>query len=256
VVKFRGHYGRSLQKRVVDVLARQRGWALISSRSYAKAARRLDATRLNRTDVAEVAAELDASAVIAGKVVGESVRRARLIVSVRDGETGEVIERIRIRLRRGKLGKRGARRLERSLASALVEAGPHAPAQRAARRTREREDASPPAPPTAALDRVEVSGRDPLSEFDDREAEAEASDEPMRAEPTRDPETRAAPPRQPPAQPNRAAEPKRRAAAPKPAVEPSRPARRPPPPAARKPIMVKTDADGQVIDDEMPDVLK
>lgn len=116
-----------VQSRIEKLTARR--FDVIDSDTYWDAARRLKAKKLTRRNIARVATELGALAVVHGKATGKK-RRQVVTIYVRDAESGKLLERYRLTVRNGKVAKKGKRQLERKLLARVK--GPPPPAEPAA----------------------------------------------------------------------------------------------------------------------------
>lgn len=116
-----------VQARIEKLTARR--FDVIDADTYWDAARRLKAKKLTRRNIARVATELGALAVVHGKATGKK-RRQVVTIYVRDAESGKLLERYRLTVRNGKVAKKGKRQLERKLLARVK--GPPPPAEPAA----------------------------------------------------------------------------------------------------------------------------
>jgi hypothetical protein len=263
VVGFEGKRAARWESKVMKLVAAQERWELVSPDAYASTARELDARKQSDVDIARVADALDAAAVISGRLVGRS-RRGKLELTVRDGETGKVIDRLSLRVRRGKLGKKGDRRLERQLVAALDEVRASAP-------TRWRTASTAPPAVVPAKSRVKASSG---TEIDHADGKAEGSPErrrgdvvdsarmPAKKTAEKSPERKTVEVKtvKPVAAKPVAARPvAARPVAARPVAKQTAPSKKPPVieelDEDTEPVEVKTDQTGQVIDDEMPTIL-
>jgi hypothetical protein len=112
-----------VQKRVEELTARR--FDVIDADSYWDAARRLKAKKLTRRNIARVASELGAVALVHGKASGKK-RRQVVTIYVRAGDSGKLLERYRLTVRNGVVAKKGKRRLERKLLARVKGAAPPA----------------------------------------------------------------------------------------------------------------------------------
>lgn len=117
----------AVQARIEELTARR--FDVIDADTYWDAARRLKAKKLSRRNIARVATELGALAVVHGKSSG-SKRRQVVTIYVRDAERGKLLERYRLTVKNGKVAKKGKRQLERKLLARVK--GPPPPAEPAA----------------------------------------------------------------------------------------------------------------------------
>ena len=156
VLEVRGAPDAHWQERVEE-LATARRIDVIPADRYWVMARRLRAEPLTARNVARVAATLGASAVVHGRLSGKK-RHQVVTIYVRDGHSGRVVEKYRVRLGRGRPAARSEAALERRLLASVAPAPPE-PALRAR-----------PAPPAAAASAAA--------------AEPPAREEPTRKEPT------------------------------------------------------------------------
>ena len=136
VLEVRGAPDPRWQERVEE-LATARRIDVIPADRYWVMARRLRAEPLTARNVARVAATLGASAVVHGRLSGKK-RHQVVTIYVRDGHSGRVVEKYRVRLGRGRPAARSEAALERRLLASVAPASPE-PALRAR-----------PAPPAAA----------------------------------------------------------------------------------------------------------
>ncbi|HKE20140.1 MAG TPA: hypothetical protein VKB80_34940 [Kofleriaceae bacterium] len=140
VLEVRGAQDARWQERVEE-LATARRIDVIPADRYWVMARRLRAEPLTARNVARVAASLGASAVVHGRLSGKK-RHQVVTIYVRDGHSGRVVEKHRVRLGRGRPAARSEAALERRLLASVAPTPPE-PALRA-------RPASPPAPAPAA----------------------------------------------------------------------------------------------------------
>lgn len=112
-----------VQARIEKLTARR--FDVIDADTYWDAARRLKAKKLTRRNIARVATELGALAVVHGKATGKK-RRQVVTIYVRDAESGKLLERYRLTVRNGKVAKKGKRQLERKLLARVKGAPPAA----------------------------------------------------------------------------------------------------------------------------------
>jgi hypothetical protein len=87
----------------IQALLRDR-YDVVSDRAYRKAARTLHARRVSEHTVSRVAAAIGADAVIVGQLDRTSRRRYRLYLQLREGASGEVRKVWKLRLRHPELG--------------------------------------------------------------------------------------------------------------------------------------------------------
>jgi hypothetical protein len=113
-----------VQARIEKLTARR--FDVIDADTYWDAARRLKAKKLTRRNIARVATELGALAVVHGKATGKK-RRQVVTIYVRDAESGKLLERYRLTVRNGKVARKGKRQLERKLLARVK--GPPPPAE-------------------------------------------------------------------------------------------------------------------------------
>ncbi len=147
VVEFEGKRASQWQDRVTALVDSQHRWDIVPPEAYTEAARKIGAESSSSTDLARVAAELNATAIIVGRIVGKSDKRAKFQLAVHDGETGKVIDKLTLRVRKGKLSGKGDRLLRKKLLAALDDSEPRAvdaPAPKS------QPDAPSPAKPAAA----------------------------------------------------------------------------------------------------------
>lgn len=104
--------GERVQKRIAELTERR--FDVIAADDYWDAARRLKAKKLTRHNIAKVATELGAVAVVHGKATGKK-RRQVVTIYVRAAESGKLLERYRITVKNGVVAKKGKRQLERKL---------------------------------------------------------------------------------------------------------------------------------------------
>jgi hypothetical protein len=112
-----------VQERIEKLAARR--FEVISADTYWDAARRLKARKLTRRNIAKVASDLGAIAVIHGKASGGK-RRQVVTIYVRDAENGKLLERYRLTVKNGKIAKKGKRQLDRKLLARVKGAPPAA----------------------------------------------------------------------------------------------------------------------------------
>jgi hypothetical protein len=119
--------GTTVQARVEELVTRR--FDIISDDAYRDAARRLDAVKMTRKNIAKVAGELGAIALVHGKATGKKKRQV-VTIYVRDAESGKLLERHRLTVRRGVVAKKGNRRLaKRLLAKVKGPAKPELPVE-------------------------------------------------------------------------------------------------------------------------------
>ena len=104
--------GAEVQSRVEELVTRR--FDIIDDAAYRDAARRLKAVKMTRKNIARVAGELGAIALVHGKATGKKKRQV-VTIYVRDAENGKLLERHRLTVRRGVVAKKGNRRLEKRL---------------------------------------------------------------------------------------------------------------------------------------------
>jgi hypothetical protein len=214
------------------------GYERVSADEYRETARELQAETMTDLDVARVANALEVDAVIHGRFVRKNKRRAHVEVLLRTAATGEIVGEYTIPVRRGVMSKRGERKLDKELSAELTALlGPPAPA---------------PAEPTEAVATAEASPEPEADEPESvverntrAEAAAKPAPTPVAAKPAPAPVAAKPAPapvaKAPAAQAPRASE---KPAATGTAVVQSQP-------AAPAPV-IRSDAAGQVIDDETP----
>jgi hypothetical protein len=115
--------GGPVQARVEE-LARKR-FDIIDAAAYWEAAGKLKAKKLTRRNIARVATELGAVAVIHGKASGKK-RRQVVTIYVRDAQNGKLLERYRLTVKNGMIAKKGKRQLDRKLLARVKGAPPPA----------------------------------------------------------------------------------------------------------------------------------
>lgn len=104
--------GGPVQARIEEI-ARKR-FDVIDAAAYWEAADKLEAKKLSRKNIARVATELGAVAVIHGKATGKK-RRQVVTVYVRDARSGKLLERYRLTVKNGAIAKKGKRQLDHKL---------------------------------------------------------------------------------------------------------------------------------------------
>jgi hypothetical protein len=137
VLEVRGGGGAEWQERAAE-LAELRHYEVIPAETYWVMATRLKAVPLTARNVARVAATIGATAVVHGRVTGAKRRRV-VTIYVRAGETGRVVEKHRVRLRRARRPRGEAafeRRLLASLPEPVEQSGEAHPRDRRAERDR------------------------------------------------------------------------------------------------------------------------
>ena len=112
-----------VQARVEELTARR--FDVIRADAYWDAAGRLKAKKLTRRNIAKVASELGAVALVHGKASGKK-RRQVVTIYVRAGDSGKLLERYRLTVKNGVVAKKGKRRLERKLLARVKGAPPPA----------------------------------------------------------------------------------------------------------------------------------
>lgn len=105
-----------VQGRIEELTARR--FSVIGADAYWDAAARLKAKKLSRRNIAKVASELGAVAVVHGKASGKK-RRQVVTVYVRDAGSGKLLERYRLTVKNGVIAKKGKRQLERKLLASV-----------------------------------------------------------------------------------------------------------------------------------------
>ena len=115
--------GQPVQARIEELTARR--FDVIPADAYWDAARKLKAKKLSRRNIARVATDLGAVAVVHGKATGKK-RRQVVTIYVRDAESGKLLERYRITVKNGVVAKKGKRQLERKLLARVKGAPPAA----------------------------------------------------------------------------------------------------------------------------------
>ncbi len=118
VLEVRGAGGAEWQERAAE-LADLRHYEVIPAETYWVMATRMKAKPLTARNVARVASTIGATAVVHGRVTGAKRRRV-VTIYVRAGDTGRVVEKHRVRLRRSKR-PRGEAAFERRLLASLPE---------------------------------------------------------------------------------------------------------------------------------------
>jgi hypothetical protein len=226
------------------------GYERVSADEYRETARKLNAEGLIDLDVARVAQALDIDVIIHGEYVRKNRRRGQLTVTMRTAAIGAVVGEYVIPVRRGAIGKRGARRLDSELRAELEALlGPPAPAAPASA------VASAEATPAPAAPAPADTGEEPA---DAEPAPAPAAQKATRIEPTPAPAAQKAARAEP--TPSPAAQKATRGAkatgqSPGASGEPakSRPdvAQNEPEPRAPAPVL-QQDESGQIVDDEQP----
>jgi len=106
----------------IEQLAGKR-FDLIDAATYWETAGMLKAKKLSRKNIARVASELGAVAVIHGKATGKK-RRQVVTVYVRDAKNGKLLERYRLTVKNGTIAKKGKRQLDRKLLARVKGAPP------------------------------------------------------------------------------------------------------------------------------------
>jgi hypothetical protein len=193
VLEVKGARDDTWQTRVADLAARR--FEVIPADRYWVMAKRLRARALTARNVARVAGSLGAEAVIHGRVSGKR-RRQVVTIQVRSGESGRVVEKHRVLLRRGVAVARSEAALERRLLAKVRSSEPAVAARPAGKPAKASAKAgangTTSAPPTVTA-RPTVSARPKVSEPPRREPPAR---ERRAARPTRpEPEpTEARPP--------------------------------------------------------------
>ncbi len=133
VLEVRGADGGQWQERVAE-LAEAHHYQVIPAETYWVMATRLKARPLTASNVARVASAVGAAAVVHGRMTGAKRRRV-VTIYVRAGDTGRVVEKHRVRLRRSNRA-RGEAALERRLLASLPEPADEPVAARPAARNR------------------------------------------------------------------------------------------------------------------------
>jgi hypothetical protein len=220
VAPFIGDSVDEFQEHVTELVSTS-DWDLVAADDYISAAVKLDATSAAQDDIARVAREMQLSAVVYGKLIKKSKRRATLQIIVRD-ESGEIIDTLQLRVRRGALSKKGVALMERRVLAALDGLMP--------------EPAPDAEPPPAA----EPPAQQPAQQIASETAKPEAKKpEPKKPEPKK-PEPKVVAAKKP--------EPKKPAAKKQPEIDPDS--------THGNDLDLDVDDSGQVKDDEWPDDLK
>ncbi|HWM88652.1 MAG TPA: hypothetical protein VNO33_22535 [Kofleriaceae bacterium] len=236
VLEVKGASGGVWQDRVAELVA-ARDLEVIPAESYWVMATRLGAQPLTDANVARVASALGASAVVHGRVKGKR-RRQVVAIYVRAGESGRIVERHRVKLRRGVAVRRSEAALERRLLASIAPDAAPAVSERPSpdRKTAKKAGHKKTAEKTAAKKTA------PKKTAAKTAKTARPARSPKKSETSR-PARRAEPVRSASAPPDKAQEPRSRRTR-----EPSGPEEKAPP--------VVYDESGQAVDDEMPSVLR
>lgn len=96
-------------------------YELVSSRRYAKAARKLDAKSSKSKDVRKVSRKLEIDAMVAGEFVKRGKKKYELRLTLRAGDSGKKFNSIRIKLKSKKLSRRDRNKIKNKLYIALSE---------------------------------------------------------------------------------------------------------------------------------------
>jgi hypothetical protein len=115
--------GDPVEKRVEELVRKR--FDIIDAAAYWDAADKLKAKKMTRKNIARVATELGAVAVIHGKSTGKK-RRQVVTIYVRDAQNGKLLERYRLTVKNGTIAKKGKRQLDRKLLARVK--GPPPPA--------------------------------------------------------------------------------------------------------------------------------
>lgn len=94
---------------------------LVSSRSYVKTARKLDATSKGDQDIRKVSRELDIDALVHGEFVKRAKNKYELRLSLRAGSSGEEFDSVSVKLRSKRLSDHDRATIRKMLYKALSE---------------------------------------------------------------------------------------------------------------------------------------
>jgi TolB-like protein len=122
LLEFRGPEGAKVRDAVMAALTER--YQLVPDQEYQRAARRLKARRMRPAHVAKVAEELGIDAVIHGKIRRRRGRRLAVVVTVRDGTTGEVLTDIDAELERRKVDEQAGPAVRDKLMAVVDEIAP------------------------------------------------------------------------------------------------------------------------------------
>jgi hypothetical protein len=115
--------GGPVQARIEELVKKR--FDIIDAAAYWETADKLKAKKMSRKNIARVASELGAVAVIHGKATGKK-RRQVVTIYVRDAQSGKLLERYRLTVKNGTIAKKGKRQLDRKLLARVK--GPPPPA--------------------------------------------------------------------------------------------------------------------------------
>ena len=241
------------------------GYDRVSADRYRETAREIQAETMTDLDVARVANALEVDVVIHGRFVRKNRRRAHVEVLMRTAATGEVVGEYTIPVRRGVMSKRGERKLEKELRAEL--AALLGPPPAAATEPTEAVAAAETSPEPEAGEPESLIERNARAEAAARPAAtpvaARSAPAPVAAKPAPTPvaaKPAPAPVAAKPAPALAAAKPAPAPVAKAPAAQAPRASEKPAAasnavvqnqPVAPAPV-IRTDATGQVIDDEQP----
>jgi hypothetical protein len=121
VLNFAGPQGKKAQAAVVARVKKK--YVIIPQAAFQKVAKQLRIRRPTDDDVANVARKLRADAIVAGIVQKTGRKKFELVITVRDGGSGTVIERVSIPLRGSKIDPAAGAKIESQLLPVLARAG-------------------------------------------------------------------------------------------------------------------------------------
>jgi len=96
-----------------------RRYHLVSTRSYAKTARKLDAESDRSKDVKKVARKLKIDAVVMGEFVKKSKKKYELRLVLREGHSGKKIDSLTIKFKSKRLRKKDLRKITKNIYEVL-----------------------------------------------------------------------------------------------------------------------------------------
>jgi hypothetical protein len=117
VLQFVGPQAKKAQAQVMGRI--RKNYAIIPQAVFQKVAKQLKIRRPTDDDVANVARKLRADAILAGVVEKSGKKQFQVVLTVRDGSSGTVIDRVTIPLRGGRFGKPALAKVDSELVPLL-----------------------------------------------------------------------------------------------------------------------------------------
>ena len=118
IVPFSGQESGEFQSLVEQVVSKTE-WELVSPDVYGWTAKKEGADLSKGSDATRISRRFGIRAVVQGRLVRKNKRRSTLKLTVRDAETGKVVDQLALRVRRGKLSEKGTQLLGRRVMGAL-----------------------------------------------------------------------------------------------------------------------------------------